>query len=71
LRGALAVIMVLMIPDDLTIAGWSYSLSIKEFLLVLVIGAIYFTLFVKGLTIRPLIKKLKISKLEDIEKLEY
>lgn len=71
LRGALAITMVLMIPDDLDFSGWNYALSIKEFIMVVVVASIYFTLFVKGLTIGVLIKKLKISKVGTYEKMEY
>jgi len=62
LRGALAMIVVLLVPDDLRVAGWDYAFSIKELLLALVIGCILATLFIKALTIGPLIKKLKIDK---------
>lgn len=39
--------------------------------MALVVGSIYFTLFIKGLTIGKLIKKLNISKVGTFEKLEY
>ncbi len=71
LRGALAIMMVLLIPDDLSLDYWNYPLSIKEFVMALVIGSIYFTLFVKGLTIGKFIKKLKLSKVGTYEKMEY
>lgn len=61
LRGALAIIVVLLVPDDLHIAGWDYAFSVKELLLAMTIGCILATLFVKALTIGPLIKKLGIS----------
>jgi len=52
--------MVLMIPDSLTLPGWNYEFSIKDFLVVLVISSVMFTLIIKALTIQPLMKKLKI-----------
>lgn len=71
LRGALAITMVLLIPDDLALDYWNYPLSIKEFVMALVIGSIYFTLFVKGLTIGKFIKKLNLAKVGSYEKMEY
>jgi CPA1 family monovalent cation:H+ antiporter len=71
LRGALAIIMILLIPDDLSISGWSYDFSVKDFITALTIGSIYFTLFVKATTIGPLINKLELNKLHEIEQVEY
>ena len=70
LRGALAVTMVLLIPDDLAFAGWDLSISPKEFLLSLTVGCIFATLFVKATTIQTFMKKLKLDELTDIEKVE-
>lgn len=61
LRGALAIIVVLLIPDNLKIDGWAYSFSIKELILSMTIGCILATLFIKALTIGPMIKKMKIN----------
>ncbi len=71
LRGALAIIMVLMIPEGLEIANWPFELSIRDFIFVLVSASVVFTLFVKGLTISKLIKKMKLDKLEKLEEFEY
>jgi len=71
LRGALAVTMVLLIPDDLTLSGWDYSFSIKEFISALTIGCVYFTLLVKATTIGGMIKKMKLDQLTPIETIEY
>lgn len=70
LRGALAVTMVLLIPDDLTFSGWSLALSPKEFLLAITIGCIAATLFVKATTIQNVMRRLKLDELTDIEKVE-
>lgn len=70
LRGALAITMVLLIPDDLAIAGWQYAFSPKEFLLALTIGCIFATLFLKAPTIGPLIRRLKIDEFTDLERAE-
>lgn len=71
LRGSLAVIMVLLIPDDLTLPGWRYAFTIKEFLTAIVIGCIYFTLLVKALSIEKIIHKLGIDKLTEFEEVGY
>jgi len=72
LRGALAVTMVLLIPDDFTVSGWAFSdISVKDFITALTIGCIYFTLFIKATTIGPLIKYLKIDALSPVEEIEY
>lgn len=71
LRGALAVTMVLLIPDTLTVPGWIYSFSPKEFILALTIGCIFATLFIKATTINWLMQKLKIGDFTEREKLSY
>jgi monovalent cation:H+ antiporter, CPA1 family len=70
LRGALAVTMVLLIPDDLTFEGWVLELSAKEFLLAITVGCIAATLFVKATTIQNIMRRLKLDELTDIEKVE-
>ena len=70
LRGALAVTMVLLIPDDITFSGWSLALSPKEFLLAITIGCIAATLFVKATTIQNVMRRLKLDEFTDIEKVE-
>lgn len=71
LRGALAVTMVMLIPDSLTLPGWSFDFSIKEFVTALTIGCIYFTLFVKATTIGPIIRRFKLDALSPLERSEY
>ncbi len=71
LRGALAVIMVLLIPDDLTVDGWQYAFSIKEFVSAITIGCIYFTLLVKATTIGRVMSYLGIDALTSHEELSY
>jgi CPA1 family monovalent cation:H+ antiporter len=71
LRGALAIIVVLLIPDDMTLRDWPYAYSPKELLLALTIGCILATLFVKALTIGPLIRKLKINKPSPFQRAYY
>lgn len=67
LRGALAIIIVLLIPEDLTIAGWSLEYSVREFLLALTIGCILATLFIKAPLLPAFIRRLKIDRPEPLD----
>lgn len=71
LRGALAVSMVLMIPADWRPENWSHGFAPKDFIMALTIGCIYATLFVKAVSIGPLIKTMGLNQLTDVEKIEY
>ena len=71
LKGALAVIMILLIPADLTIAGYSEIYTVKEFLTIMTIGYIFFTLFVKATSLGVLMEKMQINKLTPLEQIEY
>lgn len=82
LRWALALMMVLLIPwvwdpDYAKILAfqesvwWAYSYSIKDFLLVLTIWSIMFTLFIKAPLTTVIMKKLKVDKLHKLEEFEY
>ncbi|MBI5007980.1 MAG: sodium:proton antiporter [Nitrosomonadales bacterium] len=71
LRGALAVTMVLLIPDTLSHPDWQQPYSIKEFILALTIGCIYFTLFIKATTINGAIRRFRINELQGLEPMEY
>lgn len=70
LRGALAVTMVLLIPNDLAFAGWNLAMTPKEFLLALTVGCIVATLFIKAPSIQYLMRRLKLDTLTDIEQVE-
>lgn len=71
LRGALAVTMVLLIPDTLSHPEWTQAYSIKEFIMALTIGCIYFTLFIKATTINGAIRRFRINELHGLEPVEY
>ncbi len=71
LRGALAVTLVLLIPETLSIPGWSLDISPREFILALTIGCIFFTIFIKATTIQAFMKMLKLDRMTDLEQLEY
>ncbi len=62
LRGALAIIVVLLIPPDFEPAGWMHAYSPQQFLLAITIGCILTTLFIKALTIGYLIRRLHIDQ---------
>ncbi len=70
LRGALAVTMVLLVPDTLNIPGWSLAVSPQDFLLALTVGCITATLFIKAPSIQSLMRVLKLDAFNDIEKVE-
>lgn len=71
LRGSLAVIMVLLIPDDISLPNWPYDFSIKDFIIAITIGSIYFTLLFKANTIGKMVSWLKIDALLPYEELSY
>jgi len=82
LRWSLALMMVLLIPGEWQegfekiqafqqAMNWPYDYSIKDFILIIVIGCIMFTLLVKATTIPWLMRKTKVSSLHDFEKFEY
>lgn len=71
LRGALAIIMVLLIPESLSFPSWHFDYTVKEFITALTIGCIYFTLFVKALTIGPLIRYFHLDRLTPVEEAGY
>ncbi|MGR8930329.1 MAG: cation:proton antiporter [Gammaproteobacteria bacterium] len=71
LRGSLAVIMVLLIPNDLTIPGWGFNFSVKDFVAAVTIGSIYFTLLIKATTIGKVMHALGIDALTGMEQVGY
>ncbi len=71
LRGAIAIVMVMFIPDDIDLPNWNYDFSIKEFITAITIGSIYFTLIIKATTIGKVIRWLKIDELLPHEKMSY
>lgn len=82
LRGALALMMVLLVPApgdenyekllafEKTV-GWNFDFSIRDFILVITIGSIMFTLFIKATTITYFMRKMGIDKLHELEEFEY
>lgn len=71
LRGALAITMVLLIPDTLSLPGWTYAYTPKEFVLALTIGCIFMTLFIKATTIERLMRYLKVGTFSEQERLAH
>lgn len=68
LRGALAIIIVMLIPENLTISGWILPYSPRDFILALTIGCVLTTLFIKAPTIGPLIRRYKLNTPRTIDK---
>lgn len=66
LRGALAIIIVLLIPESTTVPGWTLEYSVRDFLLALTVGCILATLFIKAPLIAPIVRKLKINQPEPL-----
>ncbi len=71
LRGALAVTMALLIPTTLTLPEWQHAMPISEALLAFTTGCIFVTLFFKATTIGPLMHRLRVGRLSEIETAEY
>lgn len=71
LRGALAVTMVLMIPDDLRFPGWSLAYTPKELILTLTVSCVFATLFIKATTIGNMMRRLKLSTFTPLEEINY
>lgn len=64
--------MVLLIPSDIIIPGWTDPhVSIRDVLLSMTLGVVLFSIFVKTITIAPLIRRFSIDKLHEIEEFEY
>ncbi|WAR43402.1 cation:proton antiporter [Methylomonas rapida] len=71
LRGSLAIVMVLLIPNDLSIEGWNLDFTVKQFIAAVTIGCIYFTLLVKATTIGKVMHVLGIDALTAMEQVGY
>ena len=71
LRGALAVTMALLIPQTLTVPGWSNEASVYNVILAFTTGCIFVTLFFKATTIGPLMRRLKVTNMSTLETAEY
>lgn len=67
LRGALSIIIVMIIPEDFTIEGWNYAYSPRDFLLALTIGCILATLFIKAPLIGPIMRRYNINEFDPLK----
>lgn len=70
LRGSLAIIMVLLIPENLALPGWTLEMSVRDFILAITVGCIVFTTFVKATTIFPIMKRFGMVELTEDEEVE-
>ena len=71
LRGALAVTMVLMIPESLTFPGWQFEFTPKDLVLTLTVSCIFATLFIKATTISGFMRRLQLNTLTLAEQINY
>jgi len=75
LRGALAIIVALIIPinmpDSLNVTSGSQIYSPQQFILALVIGCVLATLFIKAVTIGPLMRRMKVNNPTALEEAHY
>lgn len=62
--------MVLLIPEDLTLPGWTMDISVRDFILALTVGCIVFTTFIKATTIFPLLKRFGLLEFGEDEEAE-
>ena len=71
LRGALAIIIVLLIPDNFMVNNWTMAISPKEFLIALTTGCIMATLLVKATTIKWFMNKFNTYDENILEKINH
>ncbi|MDD4151109.1 MAG: sodium:proton antiporter [Candidatus Gracilibacteria bacterium] len=69
-RGALSVMMLIMLPQNMEIATWNLAYSVNDFLTLVTISTIIFSLFVKVPSVPFLMKKLDVNGLNRLEELE-
>lgn len=67
LRGALAIILVLLVPENIAVDGWTADISPRDFLLSLTIGCILATLFIKAPLMNRIMKLLRINEPDPLE----
>ncbi len=67
LRGALSIIIVLLIPEDFMVADWAFAYPPRDFLLALTIGCILATLFIKAPMIVPLMRRYNITMYDPLK----
>lgn len=70
-RGALAVMMVMLIPADYIPKDWQLEPSARDFIMALTIGCIYFTLFIKATTMGGIMRRFHITDMQEVETLAY
>lgn len=62
LRGALALIIIMTLPDHLKVPGWTLDSTPKEFLLALTVATIIFSTFVKAPSMERLMKRFNLTE---------
>jgi len=61
-RGIMAIIMLLLIPENLHIEGWNEPITIHNFLYMITVSTIVFSLIVKGFTVKLSIEYLNVNR---------
>lgn len=69
LRGALAIITILLIPDDIVIQGWTMEYPVKDFLIALTAGCILFTLLIKANMMKAVMNALHVYDHDEFEEI--
>lgn len=70
LRGGLALALVAIVPAHFTFIMGTHTVPIRDFLSILVISSVFFSIFIKTLSLEWLIKKLGINTLSVVEEIE-
>ncbi len=68
LRGALAVMLALLVPPDLVVPNWPFDISVRDFLVIITVACVFATLFIKAPLVRPIMRRLHIDDLTPLEK---
>lgn len=69
IRGALSIILVLTIPENLSFVGWNFAVSPRDFIVALTLGSVLASLLGKMLSMPWVMKKLNILALDPAEEI--
>ena len=69
IRGALSIILVLTLPENLSFVGWTFSVSPHDFIVSLTLGSVLASLLGKMVTVPWVMKKLNILALNPVEEI--
>ena len=69
IRGALSIILVLTLPENLSFIGWNFVVSPHDFIVSLTLGAVLASLLGKMISVPWMMKKLNILALDPAEQI--